>query len=39
MIFYSGDVEEEPLSIVSVHLMREDALDSYIRNVGRDLAL
>jgi len=29
--FYSGNIEEELLSIVSVHPMREDALDSYLR--------
>lgn len=33
--FYSGNVEEELLSIVSVHPMREDALDSYLRKAGR----
>jgi len=33
--FYSGNIEEELLSIVSVHPMREDALDSYLRKAGR----
>jgi len=33
--FYSGNVEEDLLSIVSVHPMREDALDSYLRKAGR----
>lgn len=37
--FYSGNVEEELLSIVSVHPMREDALASYLRkaNTGFDI--
>jgi len=34
--FYSENVEEELLSIVSVHPMREDALDSYLRKAGRE---
>jgi wyosine [tRNA(Phe)-imidazoG37] synthetase (radical SAM superfamily) len=33
--FYSGNVEEELLSIVSVHPMREDALDTYLRKADR----
>lgn len=33
--FYSGNVEEELLSIVSVHPMRKDALDTYLRKADR----
>lgn len=37
--FYSGNIEEELLSIVSVHPMRKDALDSYLRkaDIGFDI--
>ncbi len=32
--FYSGNVEEEILGITSVHPMRKDAIESYLRKAG-----
>ena len=32
--FYSGNVEEEILSITSVHPMRKDAIESYLKKAG-----
>lgn len=37
--FYSENIEEELLSIISVHPMRDDALDSYLKKADSDWSI